>query len=234
MIELARYDRATWTREVVAEHPSIPDVEPDLRRRCMGLLDRSTDPIRWWPRDVVWGTVLDLHRKGRHEDAHRLAVFLVWCDAQGHDFMWELVTHESAPAELVEKKTTVVDVELPFYDDGSASPNPPGSNPEGDQPMSDTKNQTFTAGELLVGREPGSNGRKTGAYLRTEGAHVVVRSEYGGEWWLVKDSVVRTDAADNPDVQAAVGVLIAAGVDAELFDSLQTAVTGKPTLSGGA
>lgn len=118
MTELARHDRATWTRTVITDHPPIPDVEPELRRNCMGLLDKSTDPIRWWPHDVVWGTVLDLHRKGRHDDAHALAVLLCWCDTQGPEFMWELATHR-APAASVVEKLPIVDAELPLFEESA-------------------------------------------------------------------------------------------------------------------
>lgn len=107
---LARHDRETWTREVVAGYPPIPPVVDAMRRRVTDKLHAAGDPIYFWPRGDAWAAVLDLHKAGSHDDASALAKVLVWIDKQGHGFMWELL----APGQRVELPApAVVDVELP-------------------------------------------------------------------------------------------------------------------------
>lgn len=89
-ITLVSYDRLTRDRHVITDHPPIPDVLDVLCTRCMDLTYRAGEPIRWWPYDVAWAAVNDLHWVGRHNDAAELAKFLRWCDSQG-DVMWELI-----------------------------------------------------------------------------------------------------------------------------------------------
>src|ERR1043165_1706702 len=96
---LARYDRATWTREVVTDHPPIPPVLREIKGRVTDKLHANSDPLYFWPHGDVWAAVMDLHRDGRHDDASALAKVLVWIDAQGHDFMWEFL----APSQRVEE-----------------------------------------------------------------------------------------------------------------------------------
>lgn len=110
---LARHDRATWARQVVAEHPPIPEVADVIGRFVTGRLHKASDPILWWPYDVVWSSVDYLHKHGRHGEACELAVLLLWIDDQGSDFMWELSTSDNQHQAAARIPAGLVDVELP-------------------------------------------------------------------------------------------------------------------------
>lgn len=75
---------------ITNNHPPIPDVLFTLRQRVLGKTYRESEPTVFYPRDVAWSAVLDLHRAQRHDDATALAVLLLWCHNNGQDCAWEI------------------------------------------------------------------------------------------------------------------------------------------------
>lgn len=92
-LELVRHNTFSpdnWIAEPVTGYPPIPAVLPVLRIRVLGKTWRELEPTIFWPRDVAWSAVLDLHKIGEHSDATALATLLRWCDQWGHGFAWEI------------------------------------------------------------------------------------------------------------------------------------------------
>lgn len=83
-----------WTTTDRLDAPSIPAVcETALRRRVMDLRHKGDETTKWYHCEG-WAAVMDLHQKGKHDDALALAKFLYWCDRQANGRVtgfWELV-----------------------------------------------------------------------------------------------------------------------------------------------
>lgn len=92
-LELVRHNTDNpghWVTEEVTGYPPIPDVLPVLRRHVLGRAYREPEPTIFWPHDVAWDAVLDLHKNGEHDVATELAQLLMWCDMNGHGSAWEI------------------------------------------------------------------------------------------------------------------------------------------------
>jgi hypothetical protein len=129
-LELVRHgtaDLGNWTTEEVAGYPPIPDVLPVLRRRVMGKTYRESEPTIFWPQDISWSAVLDLHKVGRHDDATALARVLLWCDQHSaRHSAWEIreasadtLTPPDAEGQAAEELLRDVDTRGTELPDGS-------------------------------------------------------------------------------------------------------------------
>lgn len=72
-----------WSRDVVIDHPGIPEAALPLLRKHLCGWPKDAEPIRWYNvSGNAWAAVQDLHKADNHDDAVKLATLLRWCERQ--------------------------------------------------------------------------------------------------------------------------------------------------------